>query len=680
MDSFEETRRQLRFALIAIAIVFPTGIIGYMLIEQMPLLDAMWITIITLATIGYGDIVPRSDAGRLFTLFLIVCGLGAFALAAQAAVQIFVSPVLRAVRERRRAERKIGTLRDHYIICGEGELVDQTISYLLKRAELRRALQREALLAPIQQRLEQFFGSRVFGLRARFRRWLERAFGSYIMFRHRSETLLDAVVVITQNEPYAEHLRSAGLLVIHDDPTDDQVLRRAGIAHARAVMSMLASDTETLLNVLTIRNRNSAVYITAATQNDLGLKMIRVGANNVLAPYEVAGQFLNNATLRPAVNEYFNSILFDHKASAQVIQLFLMEGSPWIGQRIGDLHLRDTYQAGVMGLRTPDGQFVYAPGDTFQLEEDVVLLVVAPGQTIPKLQAASQGHVVSADQLPNWQRLPTPHNTQKSEKVFSMREAEEAIKEMTQHFVICGSGPVIHNALNYLNPERPFVVLSSDSTLASDMLKRGFRVILGNPAQDDTLKRAGIERALAIMVSIEDKADSVLTVLNCRTLNRGLLIVATASTDDMIPKLRRAGADRVVSPFRIAAQFMLLATTRPVVSDFMQHVIFNYQVGIETTELYMQDDSPWIGKRVGSLRLESTFHAGVIGIRQANGRFVYAPPEDYVLGEKEVIIVITPMQFADELRSQAHGGGRVRPTTLRTQDIVQTVSELGAFD
>jgi voltage-gated potassium channel len=172
------------------------------------------------------------------------------------------------------------------------------------------------------------------------------------------------------------------------------------------------------------------------------------------------------------------------------------------------------------------------------------------------------------------------------------------------------------------------------------------------------------------MVSIEDEADSVLTILTCRSLSKRLLITATADSDNMIPKLHRAGADRVASPFRIGAQFVLLATTRPAVSDFFQYVLFNYQAGIETTELYMQDDSPWIGNTIEDLRLERLFRAGVIGIQQANGQYVYAPPPTHMIREHEVLIVVTPMVHADELRLTAHGSASKRPHTLRRTGIV----------
>jgi voltage-gated potassium channel len=236
---------------------------------------------------------------------------------------------------------------------------------------------------------------------------------------------------------------------------------------------------------------------------------------------------------------------------------------------------------------------------------------------------------------------------------------------MSQHYLLCGSGPVLRAALDNLNPERPFVVLSDNEDFILEMQNRGFRAVFGDVSQEDTLNRAGIKRALAIMIAVEDRGQSVLTTLSCRALNRHLLITATASSDDMIPRLRRAGADRVVSPFRIAAQFVLLATTRPIVSDFLQYVLYNYEAGVETTELYMQDNSPWVDKTIGELDLGNRYRAFVIGVRQPNGRFVYAPHKSFRIALDQVLIVITPMHHADEIRLIAHGGESHRPRTLR---------------
>ena len=116
-----------------------------------------------------------------------------------------------------------------------------------------------------------------------------------------------------------------------------------------------------------------------------------------------------------------------------------------------------------------------------------------------------------------------------------------------------------------------------------------------------------------------------------------LLITATAPSDDMFDKLERAGADRVVSPFHVAARFILLSSTRPDISDFINAIIFNYMTGLETTELYMETTSPWIGQTVGSLNLQDQFQAGIIGIRLADKQnFVYAPTHDYVIEQNQV--------------------------------------------
>jgi voltage-gated potassium channel len=376
MDSFQETRRQIRIAMIAIGIVVPLGVIGFMVLEQMSLLNAVWLTVITLATIGYGDVYAQTEAGRIFTILLILGGLSAFAFAIQATATFLISPAIRDLRQRRRIQRRIDTLENHYIICGVGELVDKTIGYLLERAEIRQASQREQFYGPIDRFLDRVFGDDEAGHWPHLRRIVRSlvlAIGG--RFQSQSETLLDIVVVVTQDASYAERLRSSGLLTLEGEPTRDEILQNAGVERAQAMMVMLDSDTEALLTVLTARNYNPNLYITAAAlEETLTQKMIRAGANNVIAPFDVAGQFFNNATLRPAVNDFFDSILFSQKSHFQTTQLQLWDDSPWIGQRLGKLGLRERYEAAVIGLRLEDGSYVYAPGEDYYLKENEIVI------------------------------------------------------------------------------------------------------------------------------------------------------------------------------------------------------------------------------------------------------------------------------------------------------------------
>ncbi|MEP6988815.1 MAG: NAD-binding protein, partial [Chloroflexota bacterium] len=326
MNSFQENQRQIRIAIVAIAIIFTIGVTGFMLFEKFSLLDSIWLTVITLATIGYGDVVAHTTAGRIFTVLLILFGLGAVAYGLQATAGFFLSPAVRDLRQRRRTQHHIDNLKNHFIICGAGKLVDETVKTLLESANTN-------------SNAHHHF---------------------YDLFRTR-ETLLDIVVIVTPDPTFAAHLRENELLVIEGDPTDDDVLTRAGVNHAQAMMVMLDNDTESLLTVLTARSINPDIDITAAALDEhLAGKMIRVGANGVIAHYDTAARFLNNATLRPAVSEFFSSILFTHNSAITTVPLDLAEDSPWIGHALGSLELYQRFEAGVIGIRQDDGIYLYA--------------------------------------------------------------------------------------------------------------------------------------------------------------------------------------------------------------------------------------------------------------------------------------------------------------------------------
>lgn len=664
----EDLQRQLRIAIFAFLIIVPIGTIGFMWLEGWSFVDSLYVTVITLSTIGYGDLTPEDPYGRLFTIVLAVSGLSAFAFAGQAFIQFFTSPILRTVRQRRLTQRKVDKLSNHYIICGMGEMVDRTVEYLLQGANARRDSIREQQYRPIDNFFDRLLGDDEDGHALWLRRPIKKLSHTLINMFQTQSTILDILVVITHDENYAQQLRNNDLLVIKGDPTIDDVLIDAGIKRAQAMMIMLDNDTETLLSVLTAHTLVPTIHITAAVlDDDLGRKIVRAGATNVLNPFDTAGQFLNSATFRPAVNAFFNGVMFEHTTTYSLTQLTVREGSPWLGKTIGSLKLQNNFSAGVIGIRYDNSRYGYAPSDQYILQEDEVLIVVAPSENIQALQLACAG-TTHKTRFAVWQPLPVQHPPLRSEQTYSLVEAENAIASMSKHFIICGNDRIARSAITRLDPTRPFVIISNDNTLTSELIKRGFRVVHGNPSSEETLLKAGVRRAQAIMVALEKKADSVLTVITSRALNKRLLITTTANTDDMIGKLERAGADRVVSPFHVAARFVLLTTTRPELSGFMSAILYNYQTGLETTEIYMEEDSVWIGKTISELRLGKNYDAGVIGIRQPDHKtFLYAPSTDYIIRPHEVLIIVTPMKYADTMRDDAHGGTVRAPTTLRSK-------------
>lgn len=666
----EDIQRQIRIATAVIAVIIPIGIIGFMSIEGMSILDATYTTIITLSTVGYGDFAPTSVEGKVFTLILVMFGLGAFAYAGQASIQVLTNPAIRKSRIRRKTEHRIQNMRGHYIICGMGEIVTRTMDYLHATALTRRDSIRQQKMNQIDKRLSNVLGKRPFPSRGLIRTvWLRVA-----ELVNSDATLLDAIVVITSDAQYANDLRNRGLLVLNGDPSDNDMLMIAGIDRAKAMMVLLEEDTETLLTVLTAHNLAPTLHITAAVLDDeLSYKMARVGAISVITPYDTAGRILNSATLRPAVHDFFHGLLFEHNNHNQITQLELHDNSPWINKTIGELNLPQRFGAATLGIRYADAHYGYAPPQGHRLQEDETLIVVAPALQIEHMQRACQGDKTLGTNLALWHPIHMGTEPVYSTQTYTLAEASDAITTLNKHFIVVAEDHTSRAAVEYLDPERPFVIISADEDYVSRLLARGFRVVHGSATQESTLHKAGIQRAQAIMVALNSPTDSVLTVLNSRILNKRLLITTTANHDEMISKLMRAGADRVVSPFHIAGLFVLLATIRPYLHDFVNYILFNYRTGLETTEIYMEGESIWIGKSIGELQLESKYNAGIIGIRQADREsYVYAPLPETIIREHEVLIIVTPMEHSDEIRKQAHGGTQHRPSTLRNNVLQST--------
>jgi voltage-gated potassium channel len=226
---------RIKLAICLVLFFLATGTVGYSLIDGYSILDAFYMTVITITTVGYGEIQQLSEAGRIFTIFLILSGVGSIAFAAGAFTELIIERSANPNRWKRSMEKKISRLKNHAIICGHGRVGAAAAEYFQKN-------------------------------RAPF--------------------------VIIENSPESlKELQELGYHFIQGDGTREEVLLRAGIKKASSLLAVLNSDPDNLFAVLTARELNPVLRIIARTEHSSSeSRMLRAGADSVISPFVAAGQ------------------------------------------------------------------------------------------------------------------------------------------------------------------------------------------------------------------------------------------------------------------------------------------------------------------------------------------------------------------------------------------------------
>jgi voltage-gated potassium channel len=309
------------------------GTVGYHVFEHMTVLEALYMTVITLSTVGFGEVHPLSPFGRLFTIGLIFCGVSTVAWALGIIVEAFVGEQMRSVLWRRRMEHVIERLYQHYIICGHGRMGGQIGIELSRR-----------------------------GL---------------------------AFVVIDQDTEAVESLQAQGILYVQGDATSDQVLRTAGVAKARGLATALTSDADNALVVISAKGLNPNIHVVArASNSETEEKLLRAGADRVVTPYTIGGQRMALGMLQPAVNEFLNSVVFDAEKHTELGELEVQETSEFAGKTLRDSCLREQWGAIVVAIKTIEGDWILSPMANTILRTGDSLILVANARRLRELQRA----------------------------------------------------------------------------------------------------------------------------------------------------------------------------------------------------------------------------------------------------------------------------------------------------
>ncbi len=312
-------RRKIAPLFTILLLLIAIDILGYMIIENAHVLDAAYMTAISISTVGYREIFALSSAGKLFTIWVIFSGLGTFFYIAGRIAESALEGNIRRILGRRKM-KSMSRLKGHLIIAGFGIMGEQVCRELQK-------------------------------LKVKF--------------------------IVIDNRPdrfaYAEE---HGLNVLLGDATDEDILKLAGIDKARIFISLLSSDADNIFTVLSAREANPAVFIIArALDADNRSKLLKIGANRVITPYELSSRRIVNTVLRPNVVEFIDLMTFAPQMSLSIEEFTIQPGSPFVGRQIKDSGLRQKYNTIVIAIKRME-KMLFNPAPDFEIHENDILILV----------------------------------------------------------------------------------------------------------------------------------------------------------------------------------------------------------------------------------------------------------------------------------------------------------------
>ena len=326
-------RNRILFQVAVVFTVIAIGAIGYHLIEGWPLFDGFYMTIITLATIGYGEVRQLSFSGRLFTIALITVGVILFGYLISNLTQALIETEIAAALGRRRLIKDISQLNNHYILCGAGRVGARIVDELKKKD---------------------------------------------VDF-----------VVIERDEPTAEKLLQQGILVLMGDATSEEVLEGAQIRTARALITAASSDAENVYIVLTARGMNPNLYIvTRANDVPAERQLLRAGANKVISPVLIGSHRMAQAALSPAVADFIELTTMTETLDLNFDQVPVPINSILDGVKLKDSGIR-AFNVMIVAI-TPNGEkdkMIFNPEGEQVLHEGDLLIAIGTHAGLAKLAA-----------------------------------------------------------------------------------------------------------------------------------------------------------------------------------------------------------------------------------------------------------------------------------------------------
>ena len=329
LNSYNDTARHLIMGVVILLTIILSGIMGFMIIEGWSLIDALYMTIITITTTGFQEVHPLSQSGHIFTVILIIISFGTMFYIGGTGVQYIIES--KFIR-RRRMLKQMEKFKDHYIVCGFGRM------------------------------------------------------GSHIC--EKLEEAKVPFVVIENNPNNFPRLDSLGHVYDKGDAASDDTLIRVGIQKAKGLVVVLSTDPENVFATLSARVLNPSIFIVArAIDEDTESKLIKAGANRVVKPYELGGSRMAEIVLRPGVLDFIDVVYGSKKVDIHIEEITVKKGSKMHKKTLAELPLRSEFNTIIVAIQNEDkGIFIYNPkGDTI-VDEGNKLIAIGEEANLDKLR------------------------------------------------------------------------------------------------------------------------------------------------------------------------------------------------------------------------------------------------------------------------------------------------------
>ena len=325
---------RLKASLGALAALIAIGSLGFVLLEGMTIFDAMYFTVITVATVGYGDIVPHTQLGRLFTMALVIVGVGLVYYSLTMIIAMIIEGDMKDALGRRDMERQIEQMTGHIIVCGAGRVGENAVAQLRQEAEI--------------------------------------------------------FVVIENNAEIFARMEAQKIPCILGNATFDEVLLQAGLLRAKGIITALSHDADNVYVTLTAKSLNPGIHIVArAERTEAEEKLRRAGADIVVFPSVMGGRQMVSALTRPVITDLMEKVFYNEELHLDMAQITISQSSPLVGETLAGSHIKEQFDSIVVAVKRGNN-LISNPkaGEIFKVDD--ILIVIGQRSHLGKLQQLSQ--------------------------------------------------------------------------------------------------------------------------------------------------------------------------------------------------------------------------------------------------------------------------------------------------